>query len=299
MGIGNWELGVDRGRACGPVVYKIRSQRVLSILIVNFNTGGWLRDCLESLFAVLPAGTFEVLVLDNASADDSVARAQALNHPVAWTRLASNVGFAAGNNWLAELARGEFVCLLNPDTTLTSDALTPLVEYLRAHADAGIVGPHHLGADGKWQLTFGEAVTLRAEFLYALNPAAFWGRYPSESPKAPRDVAWLAGSCLVFRASLVRELGGLFDPRFFLNDEDIDFCRRARDRGRRCVYVPVRGLVHYGGVSRPFLADEKRHTSRSRRAYFEKYYPWPGQMLFLAASGLRRVRDAVSRRLSR
>src|SRR4029434_9078083 len=149
------------------------------------------------------------------------------------------------------------------------------------------------------QLTFGEAVTLRAEFLYALNPAAFWGRYPAESPEAPRDVAWLAGSCLVFRASLVRELGGLFDPRFFLNDEDIDLCRRARDRGLRCVYVPVQGLVHYGGASRPFLADERRHAFRSRRAYFEKYYPWPGQMLFLVANGLRRTRDAISRRLSR
>jgi hypothetical protein len=66
----------------------------------------------------------------------------------------------------------------------------------------------------------------------------------------------------------------------------------------RCVYVPVRGLVHFGGASRPFLADEKRHTFRSRRAYFEKYYPLPGQWLFLLANGLRRVRDAVSRRLS-
>jgi GT2 family glycosyltransferase len=268
---------------------------LLSILIVNFNTGQWLRDCLTSLFAVLPAGTFEVLVLDNASSDDSVARARALNLPVAWTLLERNLGFAAGNNHLAERAAGEFICLLNPDTTLTADALTPLVDYLRAHPDVGIAGPHHLGADGRWQLTFGDAVTLRSEFLYALNPAAFWARYPSESPGAPRDVAWLAGSCLVFRASLMKDLGGLFDPRFFLNDEDVDFCRRARDRGLRCVYVPVRGLVHYGGASRPFLAEEKRHTSRSRRAYFEKYYPLPGQWLFLVAHGLRRVRDAVSR----
>jgi GT2 family glycosyltransferase len=267
---------------------------VLSILIVNFNTGRWLRDCLESLFARLPPGAFEVLVLDNASRDDSVAQARALNLPVAWTLLERNDGFAAGNNRLAALAAGEFICLLNPDTTLTADPLTPLVDYLRAHEDAGIVGPHHLGADGHWQLTFGEPVNLRGEFLYALNPAAFWARYPSESPDAPRDVAWLAGSCLVFRASLMRELGGLFDPRFFLNDEDIDFCRRARDRGLRCVYVPVRGLVHFGGASRPFLAEEKRHTSRSRRAYFEKYYALPGQLLFLVAHGLRRTRDFIS-----
>jgi GT2 family glycosyltransferase len=274
-------------------------QPMLSILIVNFNTGHWLRDCVASLFAVLPAGTFEVLVLDNASVDASVAEARALNLPIRWTVLERNVGFAAGNNELAGRAAGEFICLLNPDTMLTADCLTPLVTYLRERPDAAIVGPHHLGADGRWQLTFGAAVTLRSEFLYALNPAAFWARYPADSPDAPLDVAWLAGSCLVFRASLVQELGGLFDPRFFLNDEDVDFCRRARQHGGRCVYVPVRGLVHFGGASRPFLAEERRHTFRSRRTYFRKYYPLPGQWLFLAAYGLRSLRNRVSRLLTR
>jgi GT2 family glycosyltransferase len=267
---------------------------LLSILIVNFNTGRWLRECVASLFAVLPAATFEVLVLDNASADDSVRQAEALGLPVRWTRLDRNVGFAPGNNELAAQAAGEFICLLNPDTTLTADCLTPLVEFLRANQDVAIAGPHHLGGDGHWQLTFGAAVTLRSEFLYALNPAAFWARSPADSPAEPRDVAWLAGSCLVFRASLMRELGGLFDPRFFLNDEDVDFCRRARERGLRVVYVPVRGLVHYGGASRPFLGDEKRHTYRSRQAYFEKYYPLPGVLLFRLARALRSLRDRAA-----
>jgi len=268
---------------------------VLSILVVNFNTGRWLRDCLASLFAVLPAGTFEVLVLDNDSRDDSVAQARALGLPVRWTMLDRNVGFAPGNNQLAGQAAGEFICLLNPDTTLTADCLTPLVDYLRAHADVAIVGPHHLGADGNWQLTFGAPVTLRSEFLYALNPAAFWARYPAESSAEPRDVAWLAGSCLVFRAALLPQLGGLFDPRFFLNDEDIDLCRRVGDRGLRVVYVPVRGLVHYGGASRPFLGDEKRHAYRSRRTYFQKYYPLPGVLLFRLARSLRAIRDRLAR----
>jgi GT2 family glycosyltransferase len=269
---------------------------LLSILIVNFNTRNWLRDCVASLFETLPGRSFEVLVLDNASSDDSVAKARELNLPVRWTLLDKNVGFAAGNNQLAAQARGEFICLLNPDTTLSADCLTPLVEYLKDYADVGIVGPHHLGADGRWQLTFGAPVTLRSEFLFALNPRAFWARYPRDSPSEPLDVPWLAGSCLVFRASLMREIGGLFDPRFFLNDEDVDFCRRTREHGLRVVYLPVSGLVHYGGVSRPFLADEKRHTYRSRETYFKKYYPLPGVLLFRLARTLRRIRDGVAGR---
>jgi len=267
---------------------------LLSILVVNFNTRDCLGDCLSSLFQTLPAGTFEVLVLDNASVDDSIATAKRLDLPVQWTLLDRNVGFAQGNNELAAQAAGDFICLLNPDTILMADCLTPLVEFLRAHPDAGIVGPHHLGADGHWQLTFGAAVTLRAEFLYAINPQAFWARYPADSPPAPLDVAWLAGSCLVFRAALMQDLGGLFDPRFFINDEDVDLCRRVRAHGLRSVYVPVRGLVHYGGASRPFLADEKRHTYRSRKTYFKKYYPLPGVLLFRLARTLRRIRDHVA-----
>ena len=96
---------------------------MLSILVVNFNTGRWLRDCLASLFATLPAGTFEILVLDNASADDSVALARTLGLPVRWTLLDHNIGFAPGNNRLQREASGEFICLLNPDTTLTADCL--------------------------------------------------------------------------------------------------------------------------------------------------------------------------------
>jgi GT2 family glycosyltransferase len=266
----------------------------LSILIVNFNTGGWLRDCLASLFAVLPAGTFDVLVLDNASSDDSVARAKDPGRPIAWTLLTENVGFAAGNNRLAEQASGRYICLLNPDTVLRSDSLTPMVDYLEAHPDVGIAGPHHTAMDGGWQLSFGGEVTVQSEFLYALNPKAFWGRYPAVTPEEPVDVAWLSGSCFVMPASLVRTLG-LFDLRFFLNDEDIDLCRRIRAIGRRVVYVPVRGLVHHGGISRPFLAQESGHTRRSRAEFFRKHYSLPAQMLVRIAFGLRRTRDWLSR----
>lgn len=266
----------------------------LSILIVNFNTGAWLRDCVSSLFAVLPPGTFDVLILDNASSDDSVGRARELGLPIAWTPLADNVGFAVGNNRLAEQASGRYICLLNPDTVLRADSLTPLTEYLEEHPDVGIVGPHHTAMDGGWQLSFGGEVTVQSEFLYALNPTAFWGRYPAATPEEPVDVAWLSGSCFVMPAALVRTLG-LFDPRFFLNDEDIDLCRRIRANGRRVVYVPVRGLVHHGGISRPFLEQEKGHTRRSRAEFFRKHYGFFARILVRIAFGLRRTRDWLSR----
>ena len=272
----------------------LRTAPTLSILIVNFNTGAWLRDCVSSLVAVLPPGSFEVLVLDNASSDGSVDAARALDLPIAWTLLTENIGFAPGNNRLADAASGEFLCLLNPDTVLRSDVLTPLVEFLRQHPDVGMVGPHHRATDGGWQLSFGANVTVRSEFLYALNPAAFWNRYPSETPEQPIDVAWVAGSCFVLPSALVREIG-LFDPRFFLNDEDIDLCRRIRARGLRVVYVPIQGMIHRGGVSRPFLTGESRHVLRSRWQFFRKHYGLSSQALFLMAYGLRRIRNAASR----
>jgi GT2 family glycosyltransferase len=86
------------------------------------------------------------------------------------------------------------------------------------------------------------------------------------------------GQLSVLRQSLIRELGRLFDPRFFLNDEDVDLCRARAHRGTLRL-PPVRGLVHFGGASVRSLADERRHTFRSRRAYSKNTTHGPGRCL--------------------
>jgi GT2 family glycosyltransferase len=269
---------------------------VVSILIVNYQCGSYLAECLQSLFATPPRCSFEVIVVDNASTDDSVARARALGLPVKWKLSKENLGFGPGNNLAAAEATGTYLALLNPDTIVVEDSITPLVDYCRTHPDVGLAGGHHEGRSGGWQLSFGFPLKVWHEFEYALAPQRFWGRLPAESPAEPTEVGWLAGSFFVIPRALVQKIG-LFDARFFLNDEDIDLAFRVRDAGYRVVYVPVRGLRHFGGVSRPFLDNEPAAVHRSRRYFYRKHYGWWAVGVFEAARALRRGRDWASRQL--
>jgi N-acetylglucosaminyl-diphospho-decaprenol L-rhamnosyltransferase len=267
----------------------------VSILIVNYQCGAYLAACLASLFATPPRCSFEVIVLDNASSDDSVTRAKALGLPVTWKLSAENTGFGAGNNLAAAAATGTFLLLLNPDTIVVEDSITPLWQYCVTHPDVGLAGGHHESGDGAWQLSFGFPLTVWHEFEYAFAPRRFWGRLPGTSPEEPAEVGWLAGSFLMIPRALVERIG-LFDDGFFLNDEDIDLALRVREAGYRVVYVPVRGLRHFGGVSRPFLENEPAAVHRSRRYLYRKHYGWWAAAVFEAARGIRRGRDWISRR---
>jgi N-acetylglucosaminyl-diphospho-decaprenol L-rhamnosyltransferase len=267
---------------------------VLSILIVNYQCGAYLAECLQSLFARPPRLSYEVIVVDNASTDDSIARARALGLPVKWKLLRENTGFGRGNNLAAEEATGTYLLLLNPDTIVLEDSITALVNYCEAHPDVGLAGGHHEGRAGGWQSSFGFPLTVWHEFEYALAPGRFWGRLPSESPTEPTEVGWLAGSFMLIPRALVEKIG-LFDVGFFLNDEDIDLALRVRKAGYRVVFLPERGLRHFGGVSRPFLDTESAAVHRSRRYFYRKHYGWWAVGLFETARLLRRGRDRVSR----
>ncbi len=186
----------------------------LSILVVNYQCGAYLADCLQSLFARPPQVAYEVIVVDNNSTDDSIARAQALGLPVKWKLLKENTGFGRGNNIAAQEATGNCLLLLNPDTIVLKDSITPLVKYCQAHPEIGLAGGHHEGRAGEWQLSFGFPLSIWNEFEYALAPKRFWGRLPSESPAEPTDVGWLAGSFILIPRALAQTIG-LFDVGFF------------------------------------------------------------------------------------
>ena len=126
----------------------------LSIIIVNWNVQELLDRCLASIFAVeLPPGSFEVIVVDSASQDESVAMVREKYPAVRLLPQAENVGFTRGNNIGLAQAQGDFLLLLNPDTEVKRDALRIMLDYLLAHPAVGIVGPHTLNSDGSHQST--------------------------------------------------------------------------------------------------------------------------------------------------
>ncbi len=265
----------------------------VSVLVVNYHCGTYLARCLETLFQTVRGVSFEALVVDNASTDDSVALARQLNLPVEWICLKENIGFARANNLAARQACGEYLLLLNPDTELRQDSITPLVNYLRAHPEVGIVGGHHEDGQGQWQRNFGLPVRLWLDFEYAFSPQRFWNRLPASPPESPVEVGWLAGSFLMISKKLADRIG-LFDEDFFLNDEDIDLAARVRQAGLRVMYHPARGLRHFGGISKAQTPGVSIEHYRSRRHYYGKYHSPVHQWLYTVAYQLRCWRDAFS-----
>ena len=254
----------------------------VSILIVNFNTCAALDACLASI-AEATRVEHEVVVVDNASADGSVAMIEARHPEVTLVANLRNVGFAAATNQAARLAHGRYLLLLNPDTRVLPGAIERLVRFLDRHPEAGIVAPRNLDGAGIvrhnchpfenaciffWQGT-GVGLLRLARQLLCQPP-----RWRVESDEL-QEVEAVKGCSLMIDAMFYRQLDGL-DERFFMYCEDTDLCYRAHQAGRRIFYIPEAVIVHYGGQSTPgheplLNGMIGRHLLRSRYLYVRKH----------------------------
>ncbi len=255
----------------------------LGVVIVSYDTWPLLDACLRSLGAALDADGLhaEVWVVDNGSPDGSAALAGA-HHP--WARVVAagrNLGFTAANNVvLRRWASGAAACppwvlVLNPDTEVPPGALAALVAALAADPRAAVAGPALAYPDGRFQHAAFRFPGL-AQTALDLWPVGRWmdgvvnGRYPRAAYDAGRPFAVDAvlGACMLVRGAALRAVGPL-DEGFFLYCEELDWCRRFRAAGWRCLCVPAARVVHHGGAS----TGQVRAWSfaalwRARRRYF-------------------------------
>jgi len=225
----------------------------LSIIIVNWNAGPVLEDCLRSLPGALGGLTAEIWVVDNASTDGSPARIRQQFPNVRLQANTVNSGFAAANNQAASQAQGRYFLLLNPDTRLPGGTLEALWRYAEAEPKIGVLGPRLNHADGSlqrscWQGFPGLAMALSdALYLWKIPqlPLARRSELQPERLTSPVDVDHLLGACLLVRRETWRQVGGL-DERFFLFLEETDWCYRAKRAGWRVVYNPEVSIIHLG-----------------------------------------------------
>lgn len=252
--------------------------RRLSIVIVNFNGRGHLENCLRSLSAHPPATAHEVVVVDNASTDDSAEIAAGFP-AVRLLRLPVNAGFSAGNNAGIRATGGELVLLLNNDTVVPEGAIDRLVARLDAHPDAAVAGPRLVDAQGEPELSFGPMITpfgeLRQKIVTGLHArgvplASSWVRRATSREHA---VDWVSGACLLVRRKVAEQVG-LLDERFFLYTEDVDFCASVRAAGWKVLFTPAAEIVHLRGRSRATAARQMNAAyRRSHLAFYEKHHP--------------------------
>jgi len=213
-----------------------------SVVIVNWNAGPLLAECVAAVTAQLRPGD-EVVLVDNGSTDDSGAAVVARHPAVRVIETGANLGFAAGANRGADAAGGDVLLFLNPDARPAREALALLVDTLALVPGAGIAGGGLVDDAGRWQpaaARFGPV----AHLLLDTTP----GRLPARWRRRPHAVDWVYGTFVAVRRDLFRQLGG-FDVRFFLYGEDMDLCHRAARVGARTILVPAARAIHHGAVS--------------------------------------------------
>ncbi|MEO8287360.1 MAG: glycosyltransferase [Chloroflexota bacterium] len=253
----------------------------LSIVILNWNVADLLDACLRSLPAAAANWwpRTEVIVVDNASTDNSLELVRANFPGIRLLSLPDNIGFSAGNNAGIRASHGRYIFLLNPDTVCEPGSISLLCDYIEAQPEVGIVGPRLLNPDGSLQPSRRRFPTLATALIEStpLQPL-FSGSgvlrrfYMLDVPDGdPQQVDWLSGAALLCRRQTLQQVG-LLDPGYFMFSEEVDLCRRAANGGWSTVYLPQSVVIHYGGQStEQAVASRHINFNTSKARYFRKH----------------------------
>lgn len=227
----------------------------VSVCIVNWNCAPLLRKCLASLYARPQGVRFEVVVVDNASADGAADMVAAEFPQAVLLRNPANLGFSRGNNQAAALARGRYLFFLNNDTELPAGTLAEFVAFADRHPGVGMVGPRLRGADGAPQVSYRTRPTVWAlchrisllRWTRLFRRAYYRYRRDTFDPDGVRVVEALMGAA-VFLPRDVFEQSGRWDERYRFGGEDLDLSAQV-SRRHQVVYFGHVEVLHYGRVS--------------------------------------------------
>lgn len=256
----------------------------LDIIIVNWNSGKQLCECLRSIADTEKDGLElgKVVVLDNASTDDSLSGIENIKLPLYIIKNSTNRGFAAACNQGAKTCTSDYLLFLNPDMILFKDSLIRPVDFMEdeKNKNIGIVGIQLVNEKGEVARTCARFPTLKQFIIKILGldllfPNLFLSHFMTEwDHKSDRVVDHVIGAFFLVRRELFEKLKG-FDERFFVYLEDLDFSYRAKQLGYSSYYLTSAQAYHKGGGSSEKVKDIRLFYSlRSRILYGYKHFNW-------------------------
>lgn len=263
---------------------------LLSIIIVNWKVKDMLVDCLASIKAQmrLPPEQYEIVVVDNASADGSVEMLKDSYPEVILLASDTNLGFGAGCNRGYRLSSGQFVLLLNPDTLIVDHAIDRLLETLLGHPEAGMIGACLLNDDGSFQRVSGGAfpslwniawnyLLLHRLLPKSLSPAPL---FFEESPSGIVDIDWVSGAAMLLRREAIG--AAIFDESYFMYGEDWDICNRLHRQGWRVLFDSEAKILHFqrSSFKKQSSIDLLQAVYKGPRQFFARKHSRPALLLY-------------------
>ncbi|MCA9016198.1 MAG: glycosyltransferase family 2 protein [Planctomycetaceae bacterium] len=276
------------------------SQPLVSVIIVNFNSADKLHLCVESLLTV--KSDLEVVIVDNASIDDSLFRLNAIfgtDSRIKIVQNQENLGFAVACNMGARQSTGDYLFFLNPDCKIEEDTITKLIDCLNQRPDVGMVGGLLLNSDGSEQVGGRRTVpTPWRSLVRVFRLSCLSKRYPrlfsdfnlhlQPLPDHPIEVEAISGACMMVPRKAYEDVGGL-DEGYFLHCEDLDWCMTFWKKGWKVMFVPDAKLSHFQGAcsrSRRVFVEWYKHKGMLR--FYHKFFrhQYPGILMWLVAIGV-------------
>ncbi len=229
----------------------------VSIVILNYNTRELTINALRSVFKSVTSCSYEIILIDNASKDDSIHHFKTEFPEVTLIENKENVGFAIANNQAMRLAKGRYVLLLNSDTLIQQDTLETMLQFMDKHPEVGMAGCKLVLPDGTLDKACKRGFpTPSASFYYAFGFSKLFPHNPHfnqyqlghMNPDEAYPVDCLVGAFMFVRRTAIDQVG-MLDEQFFMYGEDIDWCYRIKQAGWVIYYYPETQILHLKGAS--------------------------------------------------
>jgi GT2 family glycosyltransferase len=248
---------------------------IVSIIIVNYNTSDLLKYCIVSIKEKTKRASYEIIVIDNKSSDDSITMIKQYYPDILLIESEKNLGFGNANNFAAKSASGKYLFFLNSDTFLRNDALSVLVEFMEMTPNCGICGANITGFEGNPIHSFSKVFPSPfSDFflIFRKLPRFLYGKnWQYNFTEKPMQVAYITGADLLIRANIFRSQNG-FDPEFFMYYEETELTYRVKKTGCLVYNVPAASIAHKKGASLQFLDSTNEIFYHSKYYYLKKIY---------------------------
>jgi len=246
----------------------------LSIIILNYNTKDLTIECINAIVEQykqeLEKEQFEIVLVDNASSDDSLEAIKKLKiNGLKLVESKENLGFSKGCNLGAKSSNGEYLLFLNSDTEIKDQGFIKMLDYIKKNENVGILGGALKNENGTSQSSAGKFYNLFNLFLMLIGFERLG--FLRESPKVIKQVDWVSGACLMIKRKLFEKIGG-FENELFMYGEDMELCYRAKRKKFSTYFYPELTLFHKerGSSNRTFAIV---HIYKAILFFYKQYKP--------------------------
>lgn len=253
----------------------------LSVIILNYNVRYFLELCVLSVQKALENIDGEIIVIDNNSSDDSCAMMKQRFPNIKLIENASNLGFPKGNNIGVRQAKGEYICILNPDTVVAEDAFAKVFAFAKKQKKIGIIGVKLIDGTGNFLPESKRGIPrpfvafTKIAGLYKLFPDTFgkyYAQHLSENGNGKVDI--LVGAFMFMKRNLYNEVGG-FDENCFMYSDDIDLSYLALKNGKSNYYFHETTVIHYKGESTIKDGTYMKRFQEAMNFFYKKHFSVP------------------------